>query len=77
MEYTIDGVEYKTLKAIHDFYFPKTVITSSLWNNGSELYTITITSFAILKINDGRITIDVNGQLFSIEYEEYSKLTIV
>ena len=77
MEYRLYGIEYKTLVAIHDYYLPRTVITSSLWNNDEQLFTIALTTDAILKINDGRITIDFNGKLFSIEHEEYTGLSIV
>lgn len=77
MEYRLYGIEHKTLAAIHDYYFPRTVITSSLWNNDEKLFTVTLTTDAILKINDGRITIDFNGMLFSIEHEEYAGLSIV
>lgn len=77
MEYTLYGIDHKTLVAIHDFFLPRTVITSSVWNNDGQLFTVTITTAAILKINDGRITIDFNGKLFSIEHEEYNGLSIV
>lgn len=77
MEYRISGMEHKTIVAIHDFYLPRTVITSTFYNKQSELFDITITTDAILKINDGRITIDFNGKLFSIEHEEYTEMSII
>lgn len=32
---------------------------------------------AILKINDGNLTIDVGGKLFTVPYEDYSCIKII
>ena len=76
MQYTIYGISHDTFRALHDYYLPRTIVTSSYWNNDEELFTITITNNAIIKINDGRLTIDLGAKLFSIDYELYHGFTV-
>ena len=76
MSYYIDGISYETFKALHDFYLPRTVITSSYWSNQEQSYQLSITTNALLKINDGDITIDLAGKLFTIPSTNYYQIFV-
>lgn len=75
--YSIYGLSYETFTALHDFYLPRTVITSSRWNTLNQCYDITITVRAIIKVNAGNITIDLGAKLFTIENNGYIKLEVL
>lgn len=77
MEYRLYGIDHKTYVALHDYFQPRTVITSHVWNNDEQLFTITINTEAIITINAGKITIDFTGKTFDIEYGNYIGLATV
>ena len=75
--YKIDGIDGQTFQKLHDFYMPKTVITSHLWDKEQEWFSITISDYAIIKINGGDITIDLSGVLYTIDRYSYESLTVL
>lgn len=76
MEYKIIGISFSDFQLIHSYYHPRTIITSSWYNKTTELYDLTITDHAIIKINNGGITFDLGGKLLTIPYGNYYSLTI-
>lgn len=74
--YYIQGISYDTLKALHDFYLPRTVIISTYFDNISKLYDINITPNSIIKVNNGDITIDLGAKLYTIENNKFIKVVI-
>lgn len=74
--YKLFNVSYNTFTSLHDFYLPRTIITESIYNDPTALYTLTISNNAIIKINDGNITIDLGGKLYTIDRNDYSMLII-
>lgn len=76
MNYIIIGVSYEQFKELHDFYEPRTIVTSSIFCNHTKLYNITIRTHAIIKVNLGDITIDLGGKLYTIPKNNYNKLII-
>lgn len=75
--YSIFGLTYEVFIALHDFYLPHTIITSSEWSTIHHGYNITISQNAILKFNSGDITIDLAGNLFTIAHDDYIKAVII
>ena len=76
MKYTLNGISFSDLQNIHGFFHPRTVLTLSWFNKSTGLYNIDITNNAILKINDGNITIDLGGKLLTIPSSNYTSLHI-
>ena len=74
---TIKGISGKELQTIHDYYMPKTVITSHRYDINTELFDVTITDHAIIKINLGEIVIDLGGVLYTIANDDYISLIVV
>ena len=75
--YMIYGLSYEVFTALHDFYLPHTVITSSEWATIRQGYDVTITDNAILKFNDGNLTIDLGSMLYTIKHDDYIKVVIL
>lgn len=75
--YQIFNVSFKVYKELHVFYMPSTVITESIYDKHTKLYALNINENAILKINDGNITIDLGGKLYTINREDYSSFMIM
>lgn len=76
MDYIIIGLSYEQFRELHDFYLPRTIITSSLSNKHTNLIDITLTDHAIIKINGGDITIDLGAKLYTIPKRNYKKLIV-
>ena len=76
MNYIIIGVSFAQLKELHDFYLPRTIVTSSIYCNHTKLYNLTLRTHSIIKINGGDITIDLGGKLYTIPKQNYNKLII-
>lgn len=76
MKYTINGISFSDFQNIHGYYHPRTIITSSWFNKSTGLYNIDISNNAILKINDGNITIDLGAKLLTIPSSNYTSLYI-
>lgn len=74
--YQIFNVSFNILKELHDFYVPSTIITETIYNEHTKLYIITLNENAIIKINDGNITIDLGGKLYTINRNDYSTFMI-
>lgn len=74
--YYIHGISYETLKALHDFYLPRTIITSTYFDKISKLYDVNITPNSIIKVNDGDITLDLGAKLYTIENNKFIKVVI-
>lgn len=75
--YSIYGLTYEVFIALHDFYLPHTIITSSERSTINQGYNITISDNAILKFNNGNITVDLAGKLFTIEHDDYIRAVIL
>lgn len=53
------------------------VVRSNYWHDADCVDVDIDPSIAILKINDGNLTIDVAGKLFTVPYEDYSCIKII
>ena len=76
MNYIIIGLSFSDLLLIHSFYHPHTMLTSTYFNKHTELYDVTLTNNAIIKVNAGDITLDLGAKLLTIPHGNYNKLII-
>ena len=76
MKYALNGISFSDLQNIHNFFHPRTVMTLSWFDKSTGLYNIDITTNAIIKINNGDITIDLGAKLLTIPSTNYTSLHI-
>lgn len=53
------------------------VVRCIAWHDASCVDVDINPSMSILKINDGKLTIDVGAKLFTIPYEDYASIEIL
>ena len=76
MNYIIIGLSFSDLQLIHSFYHPHTMLTSTYFYKHTELYDVSLTNNAIIKVNAGDITLDLGAKLLTIPHGNYNKLII-
>ena len=77
MIFTIYGINYNTFKDLHDHFMPRTIITSSIWNNDEELYTIELTSKASLSASHETVRIFIGDKWYDLDKTDFHGVTII
>lgn len=75
--YKLDGITHETLKDLHDFFMPHTIITSSLWDKEDELYDIILSNNAKLVIDGNDLIIHMKNEQYIIFKYDFVSLTVI
>ena len=68
---TLFGITHETFVALHDYFLPRTIITSHKFIREAGLYDITLTDNAIYKINLNALHIDLGGKKYTVDEADF------
>lgn len=77
MRVTIYGISYETFTELHDTFMPRTIITSSIWNNDERLYAIMLSSKASLSVSYETVRIFLGDKWYDLDESDFHGISII
>ena len=77
MQITIFGISHETYVAIHDHFMPRTIITSSIWNDHDKAFTIELTNKAYISASEHDVRIFLGSTWYDLKDKDFNGLALI
>ena len=77
MQLTIYGISHETFVAIHDHFMPRTIITSSIWNDHDKAFTIELTTKACISASNQSVRIFLDKKWYDLDDKDFHGLALI